>query len=291
LDQTTETSIYHREGEPGAYYYVKVRDAALPATDAMNASFIAFTQGAVRDLQNAFIWVDHYGLGGDSHEGFADGTTEGYSEYRLFVKKSQKIGKLSFMIINESETARDNMSIEFYGRGNPGQELMITRDDQQWGGTSTRLNYRASPAAGGWISLVPRITEKYKALVFGKNITLDGGGIDYPVTGTNESVWKQAAINTFIYLHLNSLGIMHDNSKITGYYNTTGSTPINVDRGENGKFYMSGGAITGNVMASGKGAITALNATTNGPNVFITGGTISNELPTGGSNNTKVSVQ
>jgi hypothetical protein len=74
LDTETETSIYHREGTPGAYRYEKVRDAALTAADKKNtvqpegyaaaSDFTALTLGPVTDLQNAFVWVDRHGEGG-----------------------------------------------------------------------------------------------------------------------------------------------------------------------------------------------------------------------------------
>jgi hypothetical protein len=296
LDQGTETSIYHREGEPGAYHYVKVRNAVLPATDIVNADFIAFTEGSVKDLQNAFIWVDRYGLGGSGHAGFAEGigTTEGYSEYRLFLKKSQKIGKLSFLINGGGSDTRDNISMEFLGQGPLGKEMMITLDEQYSSRITnqhTQSKYKFNDLNGGvgWITLHHTGTAKYKALVLEKNITINGE--EYPVTGTNESIWKLlGSVVSFINVHKSSQVIMRDGSKITGFLVSVSNAvhaPVQVDKTADGMFYMYGGAITGNVIE--KGAIRAKNALTTGP-VYIKGGTISNKKILKTTNSTKVTA-
>jgi hypothetical protein len=294
LDQGTETSIYHREGEPGAYYYVKVRDAALTSADSDDSSgetFSAFTTGAVTDLQNAFVWVDHHGEGGTSPTGFANGTTEGYSEYRLFLKKSQKIGKIGFVIYGGE--SRNNISIELYGTGSHGaKELEITRNDSyvEDGASAYQLNYYLT--AQSFIILATKSNPKYTALILGKNITVDAkGSVADPVASTGVAPWGKLKVSTLFYIFGNSLLIMHDNSKITGYYNANSVSPITVDKSYNGKFYMYGGAITDNVITSGKGAIRAKSVSTSGPQVYLSGTyIISNKNPTGGANNTKVTA-
>jgi hypothetical protein len=262
LDPDTETSIYHREGagtSEDPYYYVKVRDAELPNTDIVNASFTAFESGEVKDLQNAFVWVDRYGEGGASNTGFANGTTEGYSEYRLFLKKSQKIGKMGLQFTNSDSDTRDHMSVELYGAGQPGsKELKITRDD----GYSTdiqlqMLNYISS--IEGFISLRGI---KYATLVLGKNITIDAEGISTDINtqflSAGGGTWRSMLVSYLIYVEQQKeMIIMHDYSKLTGCYVPISSHlycpiylgwPSTSIAATMSKLHLYGGAITGNIV-------------------------------------------
>jgi hypothetical protein len=291
LDDTTETSIYHREGTPGNYYYVKVRDAELTSADSTNHAhssnnnFTAFEEGTVKDLQNAFVWVDHYGLGGISNTGFVKGTTEGYSEYRLFLKKSQQIGKIGLMFNNRGGDARDSMSVELYGAGQPGlKDLRVTRSEVYSSSQTTQmLNYYSS-GASGFITMVAR-GEKYKALVLGKNITIDveASAAD-PFTQFGSTPLRNLRIETLIDIGYYSMFIMNDHSKLTGCYRdgweaSGGVIKHNVaDIAGFSFFIMNGGAITGNVVPQslvyGPASSTVINGGSLGGNVDSTGRTI-----------------
>jgi hypothetical protein len=257
LDPDTETSIYHREGEPGNYRYVKVRNAELTSADTTNHAhstrndFAAFDEGTVKDLQNAFVWVDHYGLGGDSNTGFADGTTEGYSEYRLFLKKSQQIGKIGLMFNNRGGDARNNMSVELYGAGRPGtKELKITRNTIYSNESRTFVLNHTSSGMDGFITL--KSNNKNKALVLGKNIIIDAEGIAEDITtqfrGSGEMTgWYAMSVTYLICINDNSMLIMNNHSKLTGCYVPSGNYgPVYLGDNDDGQFYMYGGAITGN---------------------------------------------
>jgi hypothetical protein len=263
LDKDTETSIYHREGTHPDYHYVKVRDAKLTDADktnhanASNNDFTAFDVGAVTDLQNSFVWVDHYGEGGASNAGYANGTTKGYSEYRLFLKKSQQIGKIGLIFDNRGGDARDNMSIELYGAGTPGKkELKITRDPDYPTRTTQALNYMSS-GTDGFISMSKKSggTEKYKALVLGKNITIDAEG----TAGTNDFIgsgsgtWRNLRVIYLVDIRGNSIFVMNAYSKLTGCYSVdTSYCPVNLSLAETAKFIMNqDAAITGNTVQYG----------------------------------------
>jgi hypothetical protein len=263
LDPETETSIYHREGTPGNYYYVKVRDSEgnLPKLTAADGShydeyeddFTAFNEGSVTDLQNAFVWVDHHGEGGNSNVGYENGTTEGYSEYRLFVKQSQQIGKMGFVIVNEKgqDDSRDNISIELYGVGTPGLELKITRNPSYANRYTQMLNFTGY--GDGFISLTEcnGWTKKHKAVVLGKNITIDveASSAD-PFTGSGSTPLRNLRISYLIDIRDNGMFIMNDYSKLTGCYapGTGSSLAVIRTNSGNGKFIMNGGAITGNIV-------------------------------------------
>jgi hypothetical protein len=278
LDKDTETTIYHREGEPENYHYVKVRDAELTENDetiwtlvsTTKYKFKAFTKGQVGDLQNAFVWVDHHGTGGtDGSAGFANGTTQGYSEYRLFVKKNQNIGKIVFIVIN-SRKVQDNslnsihtdlrnyLSIELYGAGTPGTRTQrITRSDA-FSATMLQENVLNNMSKEGLISLSDNYDYKYKALVLGKNITLAGDGTSVPILGTSESIWHSPmGMHYLLAVDKNALVIIDDHAKITDFY---GTYPL-IKVGDGGKLYLKGGAITGN--AVGTNAYLIENATAN----------------------------
>ncbi|MDR1231086.1 MAG: chitobiase/beta-hexosaminidase C-terminal domain-containing protein [Spirochaetaceae bacterium] len=301
LDQTTETSIYHREGTEGAYHYVKVRDAKLTAADrtaqSTTASLEAMETGPVTDLQNAFVWVDRHGEAGDNHNGYENGTTEGYSEYRLFVKKSQEIGKMCFMIVNtpgkrisskwQDIDLRENISIELYGAGLPGvttttqgREQKITRNATFSTDPAVQaLNGTGNGVKSGFLSVTNNYTAKYKALVLGKNITIAGDGSNNPVSISGEGPWKMLAASTLIYVAANGMLIMHDHSKVTDYYTEEAYSPIQVAEvtsgGIFGKFYMYGGIITGNTFGNSVGVIKAFHTETS-PVIFLKGGIIEN---------------
>jgi hypothetical protein len=293
LDGDTETSIYHREGTPGNYHYVKVRDAELTDADktqyATDGIFTAMATGPVKDLQNVFVWVDHHGegplTGGASRTapaGFAAGTTEGYSEYRLFVKKNQQIGKINLMFIGkqldedgEENDLRDCMSIELYGAGpkgastgTQGREQKITRNanfstvivDENGIGTTTPHILNNVAASNGLLSFSTRYAknqwDKYKALVLGKNITIDAeasaGVNEFPANVTTDNPWSDLGVSSLVHVTNNSLLIMNDHSKITGFYSTsTNQVPIRTQESVTNYFYMRGGTITGNIVASG----------------------------------------
>jgi hypothetical protein len=269
----TEASIYHRTGTPDAYRYEKVRDAALTDEDKVNMMFAssdyyyieAFTPGRVRDLQNAFVWVDHHGVGGRTYSsgqaapaGYANGTTEEYSEYRLFLKKDQQIGKIGLAYGGSTavEDDRDCISIELYGAGVPGgSEKTITRDPKY----STdlvkhTLNYVST--AKGLISTTNNSKPKYQALILGKNITLSGDGPTVPVTKSGAGLWAAMAMNRLIHINANSTVIMREHAKVTGFYSEILSyelAPIFLEA--TARFYMTGGTITGNTVGDSSAAI------------------------------------
>jgi hypothetical protein len=288
LDPSTETSIYHREGVPGAYYYVKVRDAELTAEDktqytATNIAFTAFSpdENSVTTLQNALLWVDHHGVAGENGTpvGFENGTTEGYSEYRLFVKKSQQIGKFNF--VGYGSTAPDsekaNISIELYGAGPFGltpttqqREQKITLDKNFTSGSNTQWINVYGGATGeitpigssGFISLTftgyMNYNCKYKALVLGKNITIDAEKIAF-ASGTSNA-WGAIGATYLIEINTRAMVIMNAHSKLTGYVGAdSGTTKALVvvkssspsNAANNGRFIMYGGAITDNKVNDG----------------------------------------
>jgi hypothetical protein len=291
LDGDTETSIYHREGTPGNYHYVKVRDAELTDADKQNYAgftdttqydFAAYTVGPVIDLQNAFVWVERHGDGGTVWgtetvpSGFANGTTEGYSEYRLFVKKDQQIGKIRLSFLNnygsfannqlmgENDT-RDSISIQLYGAGSSGTEKKISRSGEYTlevdaNNKMYALNYNSDSSADGLITLArlpntsDSYTHKYKTLILGKNITLYGDGETEPVTGSG-GAWRTIRVETFIRINENSIVIMEPNAKITNFYSKVARGIAHL-ASASARFYMRGGEITGNTIAASAGVIT-----------------------------------
>jgi hypothetical protein len=292
LDPETETSIYHREGTPGAYKYEKVRDAELTSaaaevvspTSATDIKYQAFAAGPVKTLQDALVWVDKYGVGGGTWgtnnvpAGYTSGTTEGYSEYRLFLKNDQQIKPivLSLLIqkgeltnnggwkLSENDT-RDCISIQLYGAGVPGgAEKKITRVANPDKSDYTNV---LNPANGngqyGLISLY-RFGEasyinsgyqpKYKALVLGKNITITGNGLNDDITTGGafkpaDNPWNLMGIRHFLSVGPNSTVIMEEHSKITGFYSTVNYTPVTIVH-STARFYVKGGSITGNASSA-----------------------------------------
>jgi hypothetical protein len=319
LDTDTETTIYHREGKPGSYYYEKVRDAELTDADANNLADVfnsrpalsAMDTGPVKDLQNAFMWVHRHGLTGTNAgaAGFAAGTTEGYSEYRLFLKKSQKIGKHNLAFINslpnynESNQTYDSdqrtyMSVELYGAGSPGgREQKITRNDSFAVTPLTQYSpdYLTSLDQMGWIGLtkssVLGLTEsegsqKHKALVLGKNITIAGneGEPEKIVFQSPGGMWWTLRASAFVHLTDNAMLIMRDHAKITNFYTETECAPITLN-GKNAKFYMYGGEISGNTIGT---STSVIKKGSSGVDVIIEfkGGTIKDNVnKEGGSTN------
>jgi hypothetical protein len=268
-----------------------VRDAALTDDDKTNyaldvashpADFRAYDKGPVKDLQNALVWVDHHGegeevLGNGEPVGYANGTTEGYSEYRLFLKQDQAIGKIVLSFLNQRGTyngnaiteldTRDRMSIQLYGAGSPGTaEKTISRNlDAFQDETKDTLNYgnaqivgygliSFSRAQGGGSQPNPQNGLKYKALVLGKNITIDGGGQANPLTSST-------TVRNAFCIDDNSTVIMEKHSKVTDFYISSTSdlcTPILLTKNTS-RFYMrSGSSITGNSHGKKKGTLTGV---------------------------------
>jgi hypothetical protein len=308
LDADTDTTIYHRKGEPGNYHYVKVRDAELGEDDKTNyatatsPAFSALTVGPVTDLQNAFVWVDHHGVAGDATTGatgYANGTTEGYSEYRLFVKKNQQIGKINVKFLNSKPQVddysmtydtdlRNYISIELYGAGSPGgRENRITHDDSFSTTLDTQVfNHNAATSEGGLIGLAPSSTygvgdreqwemiQKHKALVLEKNITLAGNGSSVPMGAPDFSnpnnKWTTLAISYLIDVRQNSMVIMRNHAKVTDFYGVFAPINLATDSDISGKFYMYGGAITGNTFTGGSQSL--VRGGTANTNMFLLGG-------------------
>jgi hypothetical protein len=273
LDPATETSIYHRTGTEGAYHYEKVRDAALTTADNKNYfdtsyNFEAYDKGPVKDLQNAFVWVDRHGEQGAAYggkpAGYDKGTTEGYSEYRLFLKQNQQIGNITLAYGGSAYTEniddRDCISIELYGAGSPGAEKTITRDRDFVDPITDVFNFiMCNPAASGFISLANNEKPKYQALILGKNITLAGDGAAFPFSASDdESPWYTLEILDLITIHENATLIMRDHSKVTGYYYVASMSydmvPILL-LWESSRFYMRGGEITGNELDPRSGVV------------------------------------
>jgi hypothetical protein len=281
LDGETETSIYRRTGTPGAYQYEKVRDAALTTADNKNYfdtsyNFEAYETKPVKDLQNAFVWVDHHGEQGRTYSsgqaapaGYANGTTEGYSEYRLFLKKNQQIGKIALAYggIAAANDNRDCISIELYGAGSPGStEKTIKRDEQKVSSNIImgKVALNSTTGQNGLISTFNKGKPKYQALILGKNITVSGDGEAVPF-GVG-SVWdNQVKIKNLIYIYKNSTLIMREHSKVTGYYYITAMSyamaPIFLDDATS-RFYMRGGKITGNTVHAEVGVVAVKSLTT-----------------------------
>jgi hypothetical protein len=314
LDQTTETSIYHREGTPGNYYYVKVRNPTLTEDDKIvyqniwehsstgNVTYgnpIKYTSieaGPVTNLQNAFAWVDRHAEPGTGNAGFSNGTTEGYSEYRLFMKKSQQIGKMGIVFINTwpigkygasatNQDAREYMSIELYGAGPSGsKEQKITRADTF---TTVEMSDRFNALANGYgfISTLPAVTTaKYTALVLGKNITIDAEGsasANY-FHGSQTTTWSTLAVTSLINLYnSNSMLIMNEHSKLTGCYDPLDGYGVIDFPIQGPKFYMKGGEITGNV-------IHHIFCTPDTNDIIISGGSITNNVTINGNISTMI---
>jgi hypothetical protein len=299
-----------------------VRDAVLTDDDKLivsktdNRSYQAYTEGPVTDLQNALVWVDHHGEGGGTWgtnnvpAGYASGTTEGYSEYRLFLKKDQRIEHIVLSLLKQmgdltgdwmngyqmtEKDTRDCISIQLYGAGVPGAEKKITRVATPIQGQEDvrTLNYSNDTIGPkGLISLyrnavasVSGYQNKYKALVLGKNITIWGGGgandlvIGPTNTGYGDNPWGMMGVGNFLNIGANSTVIMEEHSKITGYYtqlmNT--NTPVLITDAT-ARFYVKGGIITGNVSNTAGGNPVSVSSTKiTLSNVFSNqGGTVNN---------------
>jgi hypothetical protein len=160
----------------------------------------------------------------------------------------------------EADT-RDHISIELYGAGRPGEaEKKITRVSNPIQNTTTRaLNSESGNASGKALITLYRsgsnnlYTDKYKALVLGKNITLTApdGDTFTKSTGNLTNPNVMMGITSFLYVDMNSMVIMEPHSKITGYNSALGSyyTPVVLGPGSytpNSKFYVRGGTIDGN---------------------------------------------
>jgi hypothetical protein len=235
--------------------------------------------GRVKTLQDAFVWVDKYGVGGgvwntnNVPAGYGNGTTEGYSEYRIFLKRDARIDKIVLSLLEQrgeskfvnwvpvltEKDTRDCISIELYGAGVPGSaEKTITRVvDPIMNEPARALNY--STETRGLISLhregeVGAIDTgyqpKYKALVLWKNITIMAGGASDPVVGPGQrdaasNLWGKQGIGNFLTIGANSTVIMNAHSKIRGYYAPISGSPVLITH-DTARFYMYGGIITGN---------------------------------------------
>jgi hypothetical protein len=280
-----DVSIYHRKnfggdaGPDGYGKWTRVAEPTLTASD-ISSNFnggtgnkrktgaSTLTAGKVTDLQNAFAWFIIKAESGTG-EGTEEGTTKGYSEYRVFIKRNEKIGKV-YLIPKTAEY----VSLELYGAGIPStaqknMERHITlnhawRTDDTSG--TTVLFYRNGENTinnSGIITFSIPGNSRWVTLVLGKNITLDGrkdvgtGGASvfekYTVTSGNGTIEQSLSFWRLLYVGTNKNVIMRPHSKITGYStNKSGYSPVYVvgsSGSSRARFYMQGGEVSGNEQA------------------------------------------
>jgi hypothetical protein len=209
-----------------------------------NIGAITLTPGTVTNLQNAIAWVDINAKSGNG-ENLEPGTTDGYSQYRIFIKRDERIGKV-FLRFNTA----DYVSLELYGAGVPGAAERRVSFNQEFITTDHVLKKQHGNKPGsvyGFITVYHEDNEKYKTLVLGKNITIDGENIEltWTHTGISQSFDYILGIQNLLYAGNKAAIIMRPHSKITGYYTQQYNNSV-IDCRSSSVFYMQGGEISGN---------------------------------------------
>ncbi|MDR2343522.1 MAG: hypothetical protein LBD86_03215 [Spirochaetaceae bacterium] len=270
-----DTTIYHKEDgkwtrieDAGItedirlnnYRYKGPSGTSTTAANKLKGGYLTLTAGPVKTLQDAIAWVDTYAQSGTG-TGLVPESTAGYSEYRIFIKRDELIGR-----INLKFNTADYVSLELYGAGLPGKMERNVKLNKDWSLSDNNvsfdhiLNFSNGSNNKGLIT-IPCYTStspetRYRIFALGKNITLDGDNIpmnsegDYAKGGISYTL----GYDNLIWVDRYSTFIMGPHSKLTGANGTSGNcTAIRIitktDAGsgpKGGCFYMLGGEISGN---------------------------------------------
>jgi uncharacterized repeat protein (TIGR02543 family) len=214
---------------------------------------LTLTEGTVTDLQNALAYVNLYAVDGTG-TGTEAGTTNGYNEYRIFIKKNEKIGN-----VHLNFNTKNYVSLELYGAGVPDSEAKDMERHITLNHAFNTANHvltldKMSTSTHGLITLF--CASKYQTLVLGKNITLDGRQetapgefkefqFDYDAVG---NIAQTIGIQYLLSVNSVKTVIMKPHSKITGFYTRHGKSPVDVSGTTGTCFYMQGGEISGNTI-------------------------------------------
>jgi hypothetical protein len=242
------------------------------------------TEGPVTDLQNAIAWVDAYAVGGDGSN-LAAGTTEGYSQYRIFIKKDEKIGKV-FLRFNTA----DYVSLELYGAGTPGVAERRIALNHNFNTTAHILKSGKVDSEHGLITLYHRENQKNKILVLGKNITIDGEDFELTATANPKSIDKTLDIRSLLYAGKNGAIIMRPYSKITGYFSKKAGWCVVYVTGDSSYYYMQGGEISGNKLSRESSFFGVIYLNSGGTNFVYTGGTITGNTRSDDGSNAPINI-
>jgi hypothetical protein len=211
--------------------------------------------GVVDNLQKAFAWVNVRAEEGIGSSHVEAGTTQGYSEYRILIKKNEQIGRV-ILTFNE----KDYVSLELYGAGVPGNaERHITLNHDEYK-TEADILLAVAPLGDhslkGLITLHKANDYKFHTLVLGKNITLDGrketssGFEPFELTEKNGTIDYALSYRHLLYISYNKTLIMKPHSKITGFLTSGPNGVVQVTGGNSAvrtaAFYMQGGTISDN---------------------------------------------
>jgi hypothetical protein len=210
--------------------------------------------GVVDNLQKAFAWVNVRAEAGTGSS-LEAGTIQGYSEYRILIKKNEQIGRV-ILTFNE----KDYVSLELYGAGIPGNaERHITLNHDEYK-TQADILLAVAPLSDhswkGLITLHKANDYKFHTLVLGKNITLDGrketssGFVPFVLTEVNGAIDYTLSYRHLLYISYNKTLIMKPHSKITNFKTNKANSVVMI-KGGNSKdkkatFYMQGGTICDN---------------------------------------------
>jgi hypothetical protein len=246
------------------------------ADDRKMRGHLALTAGPVRDLQNAIAWVDAYAESGTG-TALVPGTTNGYSQYRILIKKDEKIGRVALRF-----NTADYVSLELYGAGLPDspQKNMERRIslNHSFNTLDHLLNWSTNIVQMGFITVFHNRNTNYKILVLGKNITIDGE--NYELTVNNPTAIDNIlGFQSLLYAGKKGAIIMRPHSKITGHFTKRGFTPVNLNYGY---FYMQGGEISGNRVRETMGCVIYIDNWEGEPFVY-TGGTVAGNTASDGS--------
>jgi hypothetical protein len=175
-----EASIYQKINDKWTRVAAELTEADIKKYKVTGTTSSKYTYGAstlgnpgaVDNLQKAFAWVNVRAEAGTGSS-LEAGTTQGYSEYRILIKKNEKIGRV-ILTFNE----KDYVSLELYGAGVPGNaEWHITLNHDEWKTKADVLlavPSLSSQGSKGLITLDKENNSNFHTFVLGKNITLDG---------------------------------------------------------------------------------------------------------------------
>jgi hypothetical protein len=233
---------------------------------------IIYEGAPVTDLETAFGWLPFNAESGTGLN-LVGGTTAGHSEYRIFLKADQLIGKSQLIY----PAGINYVSLELYGAGVPGGAERTIKRNPSWNQNFFYeiLNNNQSIRYDGLISLID-FSGGRTIFILGKNVTLHGNDeVTDMGTGMN-----QIGVQYLLYVSssADNVVIMRDHAKITGYNTSTASryyVPIYIDTSSTTYrtvFYMEGGEISGNIFGTGAGV--AFLRSTNRNSFYKTGGVI-----------------